>query len=68
MSACHPPMDPNLSKILQDSGWGNGFKIPFANEENKALEKEVSFTCNCNLFRLPKLVCNVFQISLHSWT
>ncbi|CAG7821471.1 unnamed protein product [Allacma fusca] len=38
---CHPPKDSTLGEMLKQSGWGSGFKLPFSNEENKALEKQL---------------------------
>ena len=31
----------NINEVLRELGWSSGFRIPVANEENKALEKEV---------------------------
>lgn len=31
----------HLEDILSDVGWSDGFRIPVANDENKALEEEV---------------------------
>lgn len=31
----------NIDDILKDLGWGDGFRIPIANEENKRLEEEI---------------------------
>lgn len=31
-----------LSEVLKKLGWKDGFQIPIANDENKALEEEVA--------------------------
>lgn len=31
----------NIDLVLTQLGWGDGFRIPVANEENKRLEEEV---------------------------
>lgn len=33
----------DIEELLKECGWSDGFHIPVANEENKALELEVSF-------------------------
>ncbi|CAH1176156.1 unnamed protein product [Phaedon cochleariae] len=35
-------MPPQLSDILKKLGWDDGFQIPIANDENKALEEELA--------------------------
>lgn len=34
----------NMNDILAEMGWSDGFRIPIANEENRALELEVSLS------------------------
>lgn len=34
-------MLPQVEDLMKELGWADGFCIPVANEENKALEKEV---------------------------
>lgn len=34
-------MSLNMNEILQEIGWTNGFHVPVANAENKALEEEL---------------------------
>ena len=33
-----------IEEVLIELGWGDGFRIPIANEDNKKLEEEVSET------------------------
>ena len=42
-----------MENVLKDLGWGDGFKIPVANAENKALEVEVikTYELNYTLFK-----------------
>jgi len=36
-----------ISKILTESGWGSGFRLPISNKENLALEQEVFYLIKC---------------------
>jgi hypothetical protein len=31
-----------IENLLKDLGWADGFRIPVANDENKALEEQVT--------------------------
>lgn len=47
----------DIEELLKELGWSDGFHIPVANEENKALELEVCFIfSNLNAFAPPLLI------------